>query len=119
MHPSSYENMQKCYERYVATATVGAGEEVVVLDIGGADVNGSYRDIFDGPHFRYLTADISDAEGVDIVLDDPYSIPLADASVDIVLSGQMLEHCEFFWLAFQEMVRLMKPEGFVSPVDAS
>lgn len=113
MHPSSYENMQKCYARYVATASFAPGDEVVVLDIGGADVNGSYRDIFDGSQFRYLTADISDAEGVDIVLEDPYRIPLPDGSVDIVLSGQMLEHCEFFWQAFQEMVRLMKPEGFI------
>ena len=50
---------------------------------------------------------------MDIVLTDPYHVPLPDASVDVVLSGQMLEHCEFFWLAFQEMVRLMKPEGFI------
>jgi hypothetical protein len=97
----------------VVPAGLSARDGVVVLDIGGANVNGSYRDVFAGPQYRYRAADISAGEGVDIVLDDPYRIPLPDASVDIVLSGQMLEHCEFFWLAFQEMVRLLKPDGFI------
>ena len=50
----------------------------------------------------------SDDDGVDIRLADPYRIPLPDASVDIVLSGQMLEHNEFFWLTFLEMSRVLK-----------
>jgi predicted O-methyltransferase YrrM len=33
--------------------------------------------------------------------------------VDIVLSGQMMEHCEFFWLAFAEMIRVLKPDGIL------
>ena len=105
--------MQKCHDRFVVPAGLADREQVVVLDIGGADVNGSYRDVFSGPQYRYRAADIAAGEGVDIVLDDPYHVPLADASVDIVLSGQMLEHCEYFWLAFQEMVRLVKPDGFI------
>jgi len=47
------------------------------------------------------------------VLDDPYRLPFADGSVDIVLSGQMLEHCEFFWLTFAEMMRVLKPDGYL------
>ena len=112
MHPSSFENMQKCHDRYLVPAALAARGEVLVLDLGGADVNGSYRPIFAARHYRYLTADIADA-GVDIPLTDPYRLPLADASVDVVLSGQMLEHCEYFWLTFQEMVRVMKPDGFL------
>lgn len=113
MHPSSLENMRKCYERYVLQVALAAEQPLTVLDIGGADVNGSYRQIFTGSQFRYLTADISAAAGVDIVLEDPYHVPLPDACVDIVLSGQMLEHCELFWLSFQEMVRLMSKEGYL------
>ena len=112
MHPSSFENMQKCHDRYLVPANLAAQGQVRVLDLGGADVNGSYRPIFAASHYRYLTADIA-AAGVDIPLEDPYRLPLADASVDVVLSGQMLEHCEFFWLTFQEMVRVMKPDGFL------
>ena len=112
MHPTSLENMRTCYDRFVAPAGFENRDEVVVLDIGGSDVNGSYRQIFSEGPYRYLSADIAPG-GVDVVLDDPYRIPMANASVDIVLSGQMLEHCERFWLAFQEMVRILKPDGFL------
>ena len=113
MHPSSLESMQKCYRRFFLPSTLASQGLVRVLDIGGADVNGSYREVFAGPQFDYRTADLSPGPGVDLVLTDPYRIPLPDGSIDIVLSGQMLEHCEFFWLAFQEMARLLSPDGFL------
>lgn len=114
MHPSSLENMQRCYDRYIADWVKAEPTQTLhVLDVGGADVNGSYHDIFSAPCFNYTAADLSPGDGVQLVLEDPYRLPLADESVDIVLSGQMLEHSEFFWLAFKEMVRIMKPSGFV------
>ena len=113
MHPTSLENMHKCYRRYVKGGALERQEQIVVLDVGGADVNGSFRQVFNGPRFHYLTCDMQDAPGVSIVLEDPYKLPLPDASVDLVLSGQMLEHCEFFWLAFAEMARVVKPGGYV------
>ena len=112
MHPSSYENMQKCYDRYIRRMGYESRQVVKVIDIGGAEVNGSYRGIFSHPVFQYLTADIA-TEGVDFPMLDPYQVPLPNESVDIVLSGQMLEHCELFWLAFKEMMRIMKPDGFL------
>jgi len=105
--------MWKCRERFFDRSPISERARVNVLDIGGADINGSYRRCFSGPQFHYQTADLTAGPGVDLVLTDPYRIPLADGSVDLVLSGQMLEHCEFFWLAFQEMVRLLSPEGFL------
>lgn len=113
MHPSSLENMWKCRERFFDRSPVSERAQVSVLDIGGADINGSYRRCFAGPQFQYQTADLTAGPGVDLVLTDPYRIPLPDGSVDLVLSGQMLEHCEFFWQAFQEMVRLLSPDGFL------
>jgi SAM-dependent methyltransferase len=113
MHQSSLENMARCYRHWVAGPFLDERDEVRVLDLGGADFNGSYRSIFCDPKFRYLAADISPGEGVGMVLDDPYRIPLADGSADIVISGQVLEHCEFFWLAFQEMVRVTRDDGFI------
>lgn len=113
MHATSFENMFKCRDRYVSGAWQAAHPEPTLLDLGGADVNGSYRSVFSDPGIRYLAADLQAGPGVDIVLDDPYKIPLPDGSVDIVLSGQMLEHCEFFWLAFAEMVRVLKPDGLL------
>ncbi|HEX4570975.1 MAG TPA: class I SAM-dependent methyltransferase [Dongiaceae bacterium] len=114
MHASSLENMRECYRRYIAGGPLEAQAETVVLDLGGADViNGSYRDVFSKAPFRYRAADLEAAPGVDIVLDDPYRIPLPDGSIDIVLSGQMFEHSEFFWRAFEEMARVVRPEGFI------
>lgn len=112
MHPSSLENMQRCYDRFIRPAGYEGRQGVQVLDLGGAEVNGSYRDLFRSPAYEYRTADLV-VEGVDIPLVDPYRVPLPDASQDIVLSGQMLEHCAYFWLSFQEMLRLLKPDGFL------
>ncbi len=106
------ENMRRCIEHHAPKKDDLGNSSLLVLDIGGADINGSYRSLFPSPFYCYQTADIA-TSGVDISLRDPYEIPLPDGSVDIVISGQMLEHCEFFWLAFQEMVRLLKPDGVI------
>ena len=83
----------------------------LVVDVGGANVNGGYRDVFPDARFRYVAVDLAEGEGVDIVLDDPYKLPFEDGSVDVVISGQMLEHCEFFWQAHAEMMRVLAPDG--------
>jgi len=114
MHPSSIENMQWCYRRYAAPRILNDTSSVMtVLDVGGANVNGNYSDIFSGPNVRFLGMDLAAGPGVDIVLEDPYRFPLEAGSVDFVISGQMLEHCEFFWMAFAEMARVLKPDGFI------
>jgi hypothetical protein len=107
------ENMRKCYRRHVKGSSLEDLARLVVLDMGGADVNGSYRSVFLHPAVHYITADLHGGNNVSLILDDPYKIPLDDASVDIVLSGQMLEHCEFFWQTFSEMVRILRPGGFI------
>lgn len=103
--------MARCHARYLAGD--GSTDTRVVVDVGGADVNGGYRPIFNADRFEYLTVDLAAGEGVDVVLDDPYNLPFEDASVDVVLSGQMLEHCEFFWQSFAEMMRVLKPDGLL------
>ena len=113
MHASSLENMQKCYDRYIAPRLAETSTAFNVLDVGGADVNGSYAEIFAGPNFNYTAADLTPGPGVSIVLDDPYRLPFQTGSLDIVLSGQMLEHCEFFWESFEEMIRVLRPDGYL------
>ena len=113
MHPSSLENMQWCYRRYAAPRILHAIAPLTVLDVGGANYNGNYSDIFNGPKVRYLGMDLTAGPGVNIVLQDPYSFPVEGDSIDFVISGQMLEHCEFFWMAFAEMVRVVKPSGYI------
>lgn len=112
MHASSFENMQKCVEKYAPSAAE-LGRPVRVVDLGSADVNGSYRSLFAEQSVTYVGVDLEAAPGVDLVAADPYHLPLPDQDADIVLSGQALEHSEFFWLAFVEMVRILRPNGYL------
>ena len=57
--------------------------------------------------------DLAEGPDVDIVLEDPWRYPMDDDSCDAVISGQMLEHNEFFWLSFLEMARVLKMAGLM------
>jgi SAM-dependent methyltransferase len=83
-----------------------------VIDIGGAAVNGSYRNIFNDTA-EFIGLDLQPGPGVDVALDDPYILPFLDGSIDIVISGQMLEHCAQFWRLFTEIARVLKLNGVV------
>src|ERR1700751_4124404 len=111
MHPSSFENMRRCLARHVGGEVFEQHAAIRVADIGGRDVNGSYRPLFDHPKFVYMAIDLDDAPDVEVVMSSPDRIPLADGSVDVVISGQMLEHCEAFWVIFGEMARVLSPDG--------
>jgi len=113
MHPSSLENMQLCRDRYIGETFVESPVRPVVLDVGGANANGTFREVFAPPLFDYVATDVDDGPGVDIVLSDPYKFPMESNSFDIVISGQTLEHFEFFWLVFLEMVRVLKDDGLL------
>ncbi|KAA9133549.1 methyltransferase domain-containing protein [Marinihelvus fidelis] len=113
MHASSLDNMQKCYERFAGQVDLAGRERLTVVDIGGSNVNGSYADIFSDPIYDFLAVDLVAGDGVDIVLDDPYVLPFDSGSVDIVISGQAFEHVEFFWKLFEEVARVVRPEGLV------
>ncbi len=105
--------MQKCFERFVEPSALLDQDTVRVLDVGGANVNGSYADIFSDARFQYIAADLAPGEGVEVVLEDPYRLPFDDASVDIVVSGQVFEHAEFFWKLFEELARIVSREGCI------
>ncbi len=113
MHASSLENMQRCYEQFICGEYLSKRDSVTVLDIGGANINGSYSDIFSSQKFHYIAADIEENEGVDVVLDNPYKLPFDDRSIDIIISGQAFEHVEFFWLLFEEMTRTVAYDGWI------
>lgn len=98
------ENMRRCVDWYLP------GGSPLVVDIGAADVNGSYRALLPAAS-RYVGVDLEPGPGVDLVLDDPYHLPFEDGSVDVILSGQMLEHCGQFWRVFSEVARVLRPEG--------
>jgi hypothetical protein len=113
MHASSYENMVRCCEIYIVGGFFDSRSEIKVVELGSAELNGSYRQIFSDERFRFLGIDTAEGNGVDMVLEDPYRIPLPDSHADIVVSGQVLEHSEYFWMVFAEMMRILKPDGFL------
>lgn len=113
MHASSLENMQKCFEKYLFNDSWGSKGTIKVVDIGGANVNGSYHDIFSFSPFNYIAVDIDNNSGVDIVLEDSYSLPFEKNSIDIIISGQTFEHSEYFWELFSEMVRVVTTDGLI------
>lgn len=81
-----------------------------ILDLGSLDVNGSVKKFFQEKH-RYIGMDLVSGKNVDIVMKDPYKIPFEDSSVDVVLSTSCFEHSEMFWLVFNEILRVLKPNG--------
>ena len=83
-----------------------------ILDIGSQNINGSIRDVLQ-PHHKYIGVDFTDGNGVDIVLDDPYTLPFPSNSIDIITCSSCFEHCEFFWLLFIEMLRVLKEDGLI------
>lgn len=108
MHPSALENFEhfvKCYlGGYPNT------DNTVVVDIGSQDVNGSLRPLVPS-NMKYIGVDFVPGKNVDVVLDDPYQLPIPTNSVDVVVSSSCFEHSEMFWLTFLEIMRVLKPNG--------
>jgi len=57
---------------------------------------------------------MGDGPNVDVVLTNPYDWSAIETdSFDVVISGQALEHIEFFWKAMEEMTRVLKKDGLL------
>ena len=108
MHPSALKNCECFFQRYAKYFDCQSA--IRVIDIGAQNVNGSLREVCPAT-FEYVGVDFTVGKGVDIVLDDPYVLPFADESVDIVVSSSCFEHSEMFWLLFLEVLRTLKPNG--------
>jgi len=96
-------------ERFFSTYINGA-KNLVIADIGSQDVNGSLRSVAPQGN-NYIGVDFVAGRGVDRIINDPYSLPFEDNSVDVCLSSSCFEHSEFFWLLYNEIMRILKPSG--------
>jgi len=101
-------------ERFVATYLGNlAGSQLRIADLGSQNVNGSYKPLFHCPQWQYVGIDMVPGNNVDVVLTNIYDwFELASQSFDVVISGQVLEHVEYFWITILEIRRIMKPGGF-------
>ena len=94
MHESSMERM-----RWFANNYLDSTKQLEILDVGSYDVNGSYREIFAEVGFKYVGLDMEAGPNVDIVPKSTYIwSEINDDHFDTVISGQALEHIEFFWI---------------------
>jgi SAM-dependent methyltransferase len=84
-----------------------------VLEIGSYQVAGqeafaNLRSLFPGK--PYAGVDVRPGPGVDCVA-DVERLPQADASVGTVIAMSTFEHVPRFWKAFQEVHRVLRPDG--------
>lgn len=108
MHPSSFKHMAQKVEQYLAQSA-----SLRIVDIGSQDLNGSFRSLFKKTGWHYTGVDLCAGTNVDVVLDDPYHFPFSADSIDVIISGFVFEHVEFFWKTFTEMCRVVRPGGMI------
>jgi len=91
--------------RALAAKVGGAGLSVVDFGCG----NMPYRPVFEATGARYLGADFDGTP--DIAIDAAGKMAAADASADLVVSFQVLEHVRDLATYFAEARRVLKPGG--------
>jgi SAM-dependent methyltransferase len=107
MHDTAMDYGGKFFDTYLKNT-----KDLTIVDIGSQDVNGSLRSVAP-PNNKYIGVDFVKGNGVDIVITDPYSLPFENESVDVIVSSSCFEHSEFFWLIFNESLRILKPTGLL------
>ena len=111
MHKNSHSKMEWFKNTYLSTS-----RELDILDVGSLDSKGNYNysDIFDEEKWTYTGLDFQGGNNVDIIVTDIYNwFEVEDNTYDVIISGQLFEHLEFFWLTMSEIERVLKPGGYV------
>lgn len=98
--------MTKALDRLIA-AHVHPGAQL--LDFGCGDM--PYRALIEARGATYLGADFG--EGADVVISSDGRLAVPDASMDLVLSIQVLEHVRGLDTYFAEITRVLKPGGLL------
>ena len=109
MHSSSLLRMSWFASTYLNQVSNGK-----VLDVGSYNVNGCYKDIFEKKKFLYQGLDMEEGPNVDLVPKNIYEWDeIRSDTYDAVVSGQALEHIEFYWITIAEIIRVTKEGGYI------
>lgn len=105
-------NMKLVRTKYLS-GRITAGMKI--LDVGGRglDSDRSYRSIFQDLDPEYFVADIAEGEGVTHVMPGQYTLPFETNSMDLVVSGQTLEHVKNPFKLVGEMRRVLKKNSYM------
>src|SRR5579863_1084415 len=106
MHDTAHDIGRRFFETYCAIGPVA------ILEIGALDINGTLRDGAPAGS-AYTGVDLSPGPCVDIVLQDPSSLPFEEECFDAVVASSCFEHDSMFWATFIEMVRVAKTGGYI------
>ncbi len=82
---------------------------VTVLDIGSLDINGNNKHLF--ANSTYVGVDVLPGKNVDLVSKGG-DVDYPNNSVDTIISTEAFEHDQFYEATIQNIVRMLKPEGF-------
>jgi SAM-dependent methyltransferase len=93
--------------KYLGSLSMG----LTILDVGGRGIGSdrSYRSIFADLEPVYHIADIVDGDGVTHIMPGPYTLPFDNDSIDLIVSGQTLEHVQNPFRSIAEMKRVLRP----------
>ena len=111
MHSSAQLNMENFFSVYLKKFNnpniLDFGSQSLSDHIGAKNVLNKMN-----INYEYTGLDIEKGNNVDIVLKDPYIFKeIPDSTYDVVISTSVLEHVEFFWLTYLEILRILKPNG--------
>lgn len=87
-----------------------------VLEVGPDGFPSTYQRLAADPSLAWDTIDMFDRQGLTHRATSEYSFPIADASYDVVLSGQVVEHVRMPWRWIRELVRVTRPGGLVATI---
>ena len=109
MHKSVYGHMSEAVRDFLDPEL-----SYTVVDFGAKASNGAAQKISDllkGYNYVLTGVDVEEGAGVDVVLSNPYEIPLETGSADVVICSHRFENIPYFWTTFLEMARLLKVGG--------
>jgi SAM-dependent methyltransferase len=85
-------------------------KDVLVLDVGSLDINGSNRFLF--KNCLYIGLDLGPGQNVDFV-SPVHQLGLPDATFDTIVSTECFEHDMHWDKSLQNIVRMLKPGGLL------
>lgn len=106
MHNSAMESGKKFANTY-------CGLGMKILDVGGLNINGSLRSVFEDMGCSYISLDTMAHPSVDVVCAPQDPFPFDDSTFDAAVSTSCFEHDTMFWMTFRDMCRVVKVGGFL------
>lgn len=102
--------LRQAYEAAIA-AHIAGGRHGVLVDYGCGNL--PYRPLFEPHCGQYLAADLAGNADASLTIAADGSVPLESATVEIVLSSQVLEHVLDPGVYLAEAVRVLQPGGLL------